>query len=199
MTRRWRSALLLSALLLLIWSVRCTFFPPPVTNLRVIEATPIMHRFPSTDWRPANDEKGQAMVVLHKPVEQAWRISLTGDSKWIDTTKRHELYSSARAVLCDQREWGMWLDGPRVGGKLLFNDGADWPDIAVAVRPAASIAVYDLYIKSHGLMSAGEHLEQKRRYNLRLQRLALCIRLEGGAMYGAHAASREVRVTVGGR
>jgi hypothetical protein len=180
-----RATVPLTLLLLLFLFVHACV-PKPITDLRLAEVSrrPASALPPSDDLRETLAERGEAV----------WRVSLTGDSKWIREVKQHELNSYATVVQCDERDRRLLSLGPYVGHVPVTYYGDGFRDY----RPDSRTVRYDIYLPETGrYQSVKDFNAPMPSYDLGKQRNALCIRVAGGAMHGAYNRSNEVRVEVG--
>jgi hypothetical protein len=126
--------------------------------------------------------------------EALWKVSLSGSSDWIEQIRRHELNSYAKIARCDERDFTVFAFGPYVGRVEVSTYGNGFRDF----NPTADQVRYDLYLsEASRYRSEADPNAPMPPYDLGKGRMALCIKIAGGAMHGAYAESNEVRVTVG--
>jgi len=173
-------------LLLLLFLFVDACVPKPITDLRLIGVS----RMPASALPPSDDLRD----TLADRGEAVWRVSLTGNSKWIREVKQHELNSYATVLRCDEPDRRVLSLGPYVGRipVTYYGDGIQH------YRPRARTVQYDIYLPETGRYRSEKNFNAPMpRYDIGKQRMALCIRIAGGAMHGAYNRSDEVRVEVG--
>lgn len=181
-----RRAILPASLLLLLFFFMHACVPEPIADLRLVE----VKRMPASALPPSDDLRD----TLTERGEGVWRVSLAGDSNWILEVQQHELNSYATVMRCDEREESVLSLGPYVEQIPVTYYGDGFRDY----RPRSRTVRYDIYLPETGrYRSERDFNAPMPSYDLGKQRLALCIRIAGGAMQGAYNRSNEVRVEVG--
>ena len=184
---RLRQALLPLGLLLLLVIFVHSCVPKPITDLRPIG----MSRVPATALPQIDDLRD----ALSARGESLWKVSLSGDSDWIQQVKQHELNSYALVVRCDERNSRIFSLGPYVGSVHVSYYGEGFK----ALRSMRGPVTYEIYLPETGrYISEADSNARMPSYDLGKGRTALCIRIAGGAMHGAYGQSNEVRVEIGG-
>ena len=181
-----RRAILPVSLLLFLLSFVHACVPEPIADLRAVEVS----RMPASALPPSDDLR----EALAKRGEAVWRVALVGDANWIGEVKQHELNSYATVVRCDKRDQGILSLGPYVGQVRLTYYGDEFRNY----RPQSRSSRYEIYLPETGrYRSERDFNAPMPSYDLGKQRMALCVRIAGGAMHGAYNRSNEVRVDVG--
>ena len=181
-----KRAILPASLLLLLFLIVHACKPMAITDLRVAE----IRRVPVSDLQDAGLPEAVALGA-----KAVWKISLEGDANWIEEVRNRQLNSHALVVRCDKRDYDIFSHGPYVGTiPVTYYD-----ERFLAFKPGTGRLRYDIYLNEAGrYTSQAEPNAQKPSYDLGKERLSLCIRIDGGAIYGAHNRSNEVRVELGG-
>ena len=181
-----RRATVPASLLLLLFLFVHACVPEPITNVRLVDVS----RMPASALPPSDDLR----ETLAERGEGVWRVSLTGDSNWIREVKQHELNSYATAVRCDDRDRTVLSLGPYVGHIRVSSNREGFQDY----KPHSRSVRYDIYLPETGRYRSEKDFNAPMpSYDLGRERMALCIRIAGGAMHGAYNRSNEVRVEVG--
>lgn len=185
-TKRLRRTILPISLLLLVFLFVHACVPKPITNLRLLSVS----RVPASALPVTDDLRGPLM----ERGESLWKVSLSGDADWITEVRQHELNSYGVVVRCDERDYNVLSLGPYVGQVPVSYYGDGFQDF----RAKSRTAQYDLYLPESGrFRSEADFNAPMPSYDLGRQRLALCLKIAGGAMHGAYNHSNEVRVAVG--
>lgn len=126
--------------------------------------------------------------------ETLLKLSFEGESGWITEVKRHELNSYSTVVRCDKRDVGISTFGPFVGHVRVSDQGGSMDSFS----PTADLLRYDIYVPETGEYRSQQYPNASMpSYDLRRERIRLCITIAGGAMHGAFARSNEVEIELG--
>ncbi len=174
-------------LLLCLFVVTCV--PDPISDLAVVGVQRIPQgAVPMADYAPPERLRGDQAV---------WKVSLTGESRWVREVRRHELNGYAEVLRCDDRDKSLFSEGPYVGTVLVSYYGKNFERFEPPGRPTLR---YDVYIPAkRRYHSESDFNAPMPSYDLDREQMELCIRLGGGSMAFAYATSNEVRVVVGTR
>lgn len=176
-------------LLLLVFLFVYSCVPDPIRDLRLLE----VRRLPASAL-PRGDDLREPLM---RRGEAIWKLTLEGDAGWIGEVRQHELNSYAKVVRCDKPDYTLLALGPYVGPvAITFYDGG-----FQAYRPPERGAVrYDIYVPEAGRYhTEADFNASAPAYDLSRERLAICLRIAGGAMHGAYNRSNEVRTHIGRR
>jgi hypothetical protein len=165
----------------------------PIRDLALVEVRRVhAAELPETGLRV--DSSLRAKYIREDATLQ--RITLSGTAKWISEVTRQELNSYPIIVRCDRRDAEVFSLGPYISGDPIPIELEE----SEAASPASGTALYTIYLPETSRYTSRRVLNAKMpTYDLRAERIELCIRLAGGAMHGAYGESNEVRVLVGGQ
>lgn len=185
-SRRLRRAIIPASLLTLLFLYSYACVPKRISDLRVVG----LARISAADLPPA--EEMRRWLALRG--EAVWKLALAADAGWIGEVRSQELNSYPVVVRCDHPDWELLALGPYVGQTRLTysGDGLD------ALVDGNGSVHYDIYLPETGhYRSQNDFNAAMPPYDLRTEKLALCVSIAGGAMTGAYNRSNEVRVVVG--
>jgi hypothetical protein len=185
-TNQLRRAVPPAAILVLLFLFVLACVPTPITDLRPVS----VGRSPASALPSADNFRD----TLMQRGESVLKVSFSGSADWIREIRQHQLSSYPVVVRCDDRDSAIFALGPYVGQVPVTYQGDGLDDY----QPKSATVQYDVYLPETGrYRSEADFNAPMSSYDLGRQRLALCIRIAGGAMYGAYARSNEVRVEVG--
>lgn len=169
-------------LLLFLFAWGCE--PRAFTDLRIVSVTKV--------------SASQAPTAYGHPIptdgSDILKISLSGSRRWLRDVRRLEINTYPIIVRCDHRDERLYSEGPYIG----FLRVSPYQEQLWNHPASTKLVQYDVYVPERS--SYTSEMDPNARmstYDLRRERMLLCISIAGGSMTGAYGRSNEVRVLIG--
>lgn len=182
--RPFPRALVPAVVLLLLFLFTWGCEPRAFTDLRIVGVSKVSASSMPTAYGRAIPTNGA----------DALKITLSGSQKWLRDVRRLEMNTYAIVVRCNYRDGELYSEGPYIG----FLRVSPYEERLWDHPPSTKLVQYDVYVPERSsYRSQRDFNAPMPTYDLRRQRLQLCISIAGGSMAGAYGRSNEVRVLAG--
>lgn len=181
---RVRRAIIPTAILLVLFLFVWGCEPRAFTDLRIVSITRVpASQAPRAYGRPIPTDGADLL-----------KISLSGSQQWLRDVKRLEINTYAIIVRCDHRNARLYTEGPYIG----FLRVSPYQEQLWNEPSSTKLVQYDVYAPERSsYTSIADPNARMSTYDLRRERMLVCISIAGGSMAGAYGRSNEVRVLIG--